>query len=835
LNRALSALSKCNGALVHASDEAALLQQICEIVVCTGGYRLAWVGYVEQDEGKTVRLVAKSGVDDGYIENAQITWADTERGRGPAGYAIRSGEACILRDIQRDPQFSLWRDEAVQRGYASIISLPLQEGSQTIGALNIYATEADAFDNPEVELLKELAEDLAYGIASMRNATERKRAEEAVLRSEAELRAFVESSPFGIFRTGIEGDRFLSVNRAVVKMLGYDSAAEVLSLSLSKDIYYDAEEREKALAPLLSGESSGAMEARFKRKDGTVVTARWSGRLVQDTSTGGRVLEGIAEDVTESKWTEQALQESEKRFRQVVEGAPVGVYIQTDGVFRYLNPAALAMFGAENASQIVGQEILDRIHPDSRDVVRERVHQVTEEKQAVPFLEQRHLRLDGSTVDVAVTAVPFDYKGRAGGLVFGCDISGRKREEEKRIALEQQLLQAQKMEAVGRLAGGVAHDFNNILMVIQSYTEMVQDRLPVDASLRKYTEQILKAAGRATSLTGQMLAFSRKQITSPVVLDLNSIIDDTAKMLKRLIGEDIEFRVDPGESLWTISADADQVVQILMNLCVNSRDAMPQGGLLTIATENITVENRKMDGCPYVPPGEYVKLSVSDTGMGILKEEQEHIFEPFFTTKEVGKGTGLGLAMVYGIATQNGGYVWVDSEAGQGACFTVCMPRVTRALACGTLPEAEAQPSGTETLLVTEDEQALREAMCDYLRGLGYTVMAASSGAAALAVAREYEGRIDLLITDVVMPKMSGRELAQMLEGLRPELKTIYMSGYTDDAVLRHGIQGMHATFLQKPFSLGILACKVRDMLGQGSTMYNRNDQQQGWPEVRTL
>ena len=288
----------------------------------------------------------------------------------------------------------------------------------------------------------------------------------------------------------------------------------------------------------------------------------------------------------------------------------------------------------------------------------------------------------GSPIPVALKISPtLDRQGTiVGASAIVRDITDRKRAAEQREKLEQQLRQAQKMEAVGRLAGGIAHDFNNLLMVIQSYTEMLQDSLPAHNPLRRNTQEIMKAAKRAASLTGQMLAFSRKQILSPVVLDLNAVIDETAKMLQRLIGEDIEFRVSSAESLWAIEADSDQMVQVLMNLCVNARDAMPQGGTLTIATGNVTVEEGGIGGQPPVhAPGDYVRLSVTDTGTGISKDMQERIFEPFFTTKEVGKGTGLGLAMVYGIVKQSGGYVWVDSELGQGACFTIYLPRTNGA------------------------------------------------------------------------------------------------------------------------------------------------------------
>ncbi len=814
LNRALSALSKGNDALVHATDEAQLLSQICEIVVQVGGYRLAWVGYAEHDGDKTVRLMAKSGVDDGYTEKAQITWDDTERGCGPGGTAIKTGKVCVLRDILQNPQFRLWRDDAVRRGYASVISLPLREGSQAVGVLNIYAHEPDAFDDREVNLLKELASNLAYGVASLRNATERRRTEAALRESEAKFRSFVEESPFGIFRSSFEGDRFLDVNPALVKMLGYASAEEALSITLTRDLYLTPQDRERTLAQLRRDRGCNGIEVRWRRKNGETITASLSGRLVRESVGGGQVFEGIVEDITERNRAEQALREGEERFRQVVEGAPVGMFIETDGILRYFNPAALAIFGAESASQIVGQGYLEIVHPDTRASVTERAHMVREERKAVPFMEERLLRLDGTVFDGEVTAVPFIFEGRSGALVFVRDITQRKREEETRRALEHQLRQAQKMEAVGRLAGGVAHDFNNLIMVIQSYTEMLQDSLPANNTLQKNTQAIMKAADRAASLTGQMLAFSRQQVTSPVVLDLNAEVNEAARMLKRLIGENIEFRVDSAKSLWAIEADSNQIDQVLMNLCVNARDAMPHGGALTIATRNVAAGEARIGRRPFVFLADCVTLSVTDTGMGISEDLQERIFEPFFTTKEVGKGTGLGLAMVYGIVKQSGGQVWVDSEPGQGACFTISLPRANGAAYPEIPAKAEEQARGTGTLLIAEDEEALREAMSDYMRSLGYTVLVASSGQEALSLACEHEGQIDLLITDVVMPKVNGRELSQMLASLRPDLKTIYISGYTDEAVLRHGIQEFAASFMQKPFSLGALARQVRDRLG---------------------
>jgi PAS domain S-box-containing protein len=623
------------------------------------------------------------------------------------------------------------------------------------------------------------------------------------------LQRIIDAMPYPVFYEDCER-RYIGCNRAFEKFYGITREAIV-----GKTVYEItpkelADIHSQADAELLSREGAQVYEGWVQSADGMRHNVIFHKATFEGLDGKLAGLVGAVVDITDRKRGEESLRKSEERFRQVVEGSPLGMYIQTDGLFRYLNPSALAMFGAQSAGQLVGQGFLDRIHPDCRAAVSERARSVGNGRRVAPFMDERYLRMDGEAFDTEVTAIPFIFEGRDGAIVFFSDVTERKREEKKSHGLEQQLHQAQKMEAVGRLAGGIAHDFNNLLMVIQSYTEMLQDHLPANDALRKNTREVIRAAQRGASLTGQMLAFSRKQIISPVVLDLNTVIDETAKMLRRIIGEDIELQVHT-ESLWTIKADPDQISQVLMNLCVNSRDAMPQGGTLTITTGNVTVGDGGIDGQPDISPGDYVKLSVSDTGTGISKDVQEQVFDPFFTTKEVGKGTGLGLAMVYGIVKQSGGFLWVDSKVGEGARFTIYLPRIKGVFVPEVL-KREARPRGVETLLVAEDEDALRGAMCEYLRSLGYAVLTAGSGQEALSAAKQ-QGHIDLLLTDVVMPNMSGRELSQTLGNQHLDLKTIYMSGYTDDAVLRHGIHEMGTRFLQKPFSLGTLAQKVRDTL----------------------
>jgi PAS domain S-box-containing protein len=396
-----------------------------------------------------------------------------------------------------------------------------------------------------------------------------------------------------------------------------------------------------------------------------------------------------------------------------------------------------------------------------------------------------------------------------GAICMALDITDRKQ-------LEEQFRQAQKMEAVGRLAGGIAHDFNNLLMVIQGYADLMTDRIPINDPLRRNAEQIQTAAQRATSLTQQLLAFSRKQILAPKILGVHSVVADMEKILRRLIGEDIELRVSAAPDLWLVQADRSQIEQVIMNLAVNARDAMPNGGRLTIETANVELDGSFSHSPTVLAPGKYVMLAVTDNGCGIDSKTQAHIFEPFFTTKEKGKGTGLGLATVYGIVKQSGGYIWVYSEPGQGTTFKIYLPRVQGAGAVTDRDrpgEIQAALRGSEVVLLVEDEAGVRELAREYLETSGYTVLEARDGHAALEMASAHGGHIHLLMTDVVMPGISGRELAQRMVKIRPDIKILYMSGYTDQAIVHQGILEDGAVLLQKPFSMGTLASKLREIL----------------------
>ena len=512
--------------------------------------------------------------------------------------------------------------------------------------------------------------------------------------------------------------------------------------------------------------------------------------------------ESVAED----------LRRSEEQYRQLVELAPEAIFIQTRGRFVFVNSAMAELLGASDPEEILGLPVLERVHPDARELVLSRMEAMRRDMRSVPLIEERWLRLDGSTVDVEVAASPCTYEGRAGAQVVLRDVTERKN-------LESQLRQSQKMEAIGRLAGGVAHDFNNILTAIAGYSEILQTRLEQDPALGAYATEIIRAAERAASLTRQLLAFSRKEMMDPRVLELNGVVSDMDRMLRRLIGEHIELETTLQPTLSRVRADPGQVEQILMNLVLNARDAMPSGGRLSIETRNIGRFEGHAIGLPEAGPGGWVELSVADTGIGMDRETQSRLFEPFFTTKEVGKGTGLGLSTVYGIVRRSGGQVTVWSEPGRGATFRVYLPAVDDPAARPRADTAvgESEPAGRrradETVLVVEDEASVRSFIREVLGERGYALLEARNADEAAAIFERHREPIHLMVSDVVMPGMGGPELAERLAGVHPETRVLFISGYAREGLFHDGRPGAEAAFLAKPFSPETLARAVREVL----------------------
>ncbi len=561
VNRTLRMLGNSNQVLIHIADESTLLNEICRIAVDVGGYRMAWAGYAEEDEAKTIRPVAQAGFDSGYLEFANVTWADCDRGRGPGGVAIRTGQPHIVHDVSGDPTFAPWREEAVRRGYQSVIAVPLIGEGRTFGILCIYADEVGAFDVEEVEILNELADDLAFGITAMRTRAEHRRA------------------------------------------------------------------------------------------------------------------------------------------------------------------------------------------------------------------------------------------------------------EEEKAALESRLLQAQKMEAIGQLAGGVAHDFNNILTVITGFGTLIKMAADKHEPTNvEYLDQILAASLKAANLTQSLLAFGRKQRINLAPHSIDDMIGKTGKLLERLLTEDIDLKITPAAQDLIVMADVTQIDQILINLAANARDAMPNGGLLSIRTEMAELDDEFIRTHGYGEVGRYALLSISDKGIGMDRATKERIFEPFFATKEVGKGTGLGLATVYGIVKQHNGYITVYSEPHLGTTFRIYLPLVDKKKDDET-PQSEKVKRGAETVLVVEDDEGVRKLTTEILRAHGYATMEAADGDDAVKVFMENQDKVDLVVLDVVMPKKNGKEAYEEIKKTHPNVRVIFTSGYTGDVILDKGIRGETVDFITKPLSPNGLLRKVREVL----------------------
>ncbi len=562
LTRALQATNKCNEALIQSNDEMELLHKVCNIIVETGGYRMTWVGYPEQDREKSISVVAEAGFVGDYIKNIKVCWADIPQGRGPVGMAIRTGQSCVIKNILDDPLFDIWRKEAIKHGYASLLVLPLKAESEVFGLLAIYSAKPDAFDEEETTLLTSLADNLANGITMLR------------------------------------------LHKAQVQL------------------------------------------------------------------------------------------------------------------------------------------------------------------------------------------------------------------EEEHEKLQAQLLHSQKMEMVGQLAGGIAHDFNNMLGVILGHVEMALSEKKLSQSIQADLDAIQRAAKRSADLTRQLLAFARKQIAMPHILDLNSTVEGMLSMLRRLIGENISLDWRPTAGQTLVKIDPSQLDQILVNLCVNSRDAITGVGRITIQTDRLSLNREEQTVHPDTIPGHYITLAVTDNGSGIEKKHHSHIFEPFFTTKEIGKGTGLGLSTVYGIVKQNNGSISFESARGKGTSIKINLP-----LHKETTDKVEYEPAdpvtlqNKKTVLLCEDQPDILNVCQRILVQQGYLVIPAATPHEAIRIASKHEGVVDLLLTDVVMPGMNGSELAFNVQSICPDLKTLFMSGYTADIIASHGVVEDGVNFIQKPFSGKQLVRSVRESL----------------------
>ncbi len=637
--------------------------------------------------------------------------------------------------------------------------------------------------------------------------TERKNAQTA-------LRELFEDSPIGIYRTTPEG-RIELANPALLRMLGYDSLEELAARNLESEGFERSSDRADFKCTLEKRGEIRGREEHWKRKDGSFLIVRESAKTKRDASGAVVSYEGMVEDVTEQKLAEEALRQSEAKYKALIEATDTGYAIfDSEGRLLDANAEYVRMTGRTSFDQIAGKSIREW----TADYDRERnwaQFQAFLKQAGVRNLEVDHADEHGNIIPIEVNATVVKSGGVSQLLAMCRDISGRKAAEAEKFKLEEELRQAKKLESIGRLAGGVAHDFNNLLTLINCYAEFIVNGLRPDDPLREDASQIQKAGERAAALTRQLLAFSRKQVLQPRTLNLNAMVGETEDMLRRLLGEDIDLitKLDPG--LGEVMADPGQIHQILMNLSANARDAMPDGGKLIIETRNIEVDSDFSARHPETVPGPYVLLTVADTGQGIDEATCAQIFEPFFTTKVLGKGTGLGLSTVYGIVRQSSGWIGVESELGKGATFRIYLPRIPTK----PLPDKkrEVTPSNLahgETVLVVEDQKEVLQLTHTALGSYGYVVLEAANGEEAVLVARRHSGPIHVLVTDVVLPGMNGRELAGQLAVSRPEMKVLFVSGYSESVISHRGVLDSGIEYLPKPFTPEGLAAKVREVLG---------------------
>jgi len=655
----------------------------------------------------------------------------------------------------------------------------------------------------------------AMGVfAVARDITEQKRAEEALQKSLTLYRGLIETTDTGFVILDQEG-KVLDANQEYVHLSGREDLSQIRGRNVVEwTADYEKERNAEAVAKCFREGRVRDLEIDYVNAQGKITPIEINATAVK--VDGAPQILTLCRDITERKKVEEALRSGEEKYRTILENIEDG-YFEVDiaGNLTFFNDSFSRIYGYPR-EELMGMN--DRQYTDQENAKRlfQAFNRVYKTGDSTKESDWEIIRKDGAkrSIEASVSLIKDSSGNRIGFRGLIRDVTERKRAEEEKATLQEQLRQSQKMEAIGRLAGGVAHDFNNLLTVIKGYCQLSLVEMKESTPLKDTLEVINKAAEKAAGLTRQLLAFGRRQIMEVRVLDLNDLLQNFDKMLRRIISEDIELVMLLGESLGKVKADPGQIEQVVMNLAVNAKDAMSKGGKLIIETANVELDKAYAQAHVAVTPGSYVMVAVNDTGTGMTPEVRDRVFEPFFTTKGKGKGTGLGLSTVYGIVKQSGGNIWVYSEPGQGTTLKIYLPRVDEPAEELKAQEAgEEFPRGSETILIVEDDKEVRSLAVRILKRQGYTVLDGSYGDQAFNVCRQHRGPIHLLLTDVVMPGMDGRALSESLSQLHPEMKVLYMSGYTDDAIIHHGVMDKGMNFIQKPFTIDKLIRKVREIL----------------------
>jgi PAS domain S-box-containing protein len=792
----------CNQVLVRAETESTLLSGVCAALIAKGDYRLAWVGFAENDEQKTVRPVAYAGFEDGYLEKLWVSWADTERGRGPVGTAIRTGRPAVCRNVLTDPNFTPWRSEALKRGYGSLVGLALSAEGKAFGALNIYAVEPDAFDAEEEELLTGLADDLAYGIRVIRARAERQQVAEALRREQILLKNLISTIPDHIYFKDRQS-RFIRINDAQATGFGLRDPAEAVGKTdfdmFSEEHAGQAYEDEQRI--MRTGEPLIGLEEKETWPDGHITWVSTTKVPLKDANGNITGIVGISRDITERKQAVERIREQ----AALLDKANDAIYVTAlDGTILYWNRGAERTYGWTSA-EVLNRRTTDLISPD---------HAALEALTPVLLKlgswsgERRQITKSGGMLEVfsRLTLVRNEQGQLRSIFAIDTDITEKKQ-------LETQYLRAQRLENIGALAGGIAHDLNNVLAPILMGAPLLR-QMVTDPTARALLKTMESCAQRGAAIVRQVLTFARGVEGERVPLQPRHLLSEMEGLAAETFPKSIRVESDAAADLWPVLGDATQLQQALLNLCINARDAMPGGGVLTLEAANIVLSKEAAEKIPDAQPGSYACLRVTDTGTGIPPEIEAKIFEPFFTTKGAGKGTGLGLSTVLGIARSHGGFIRVVTKVGQGTTFELYLPATKAEQVAVKKDSATPWPHARgEGILLVDDEAAVREVARQALMEFGYQVITAERGTEAIKVFQERRQEIQLVLTDMMMPEMDGPTLVAALRVLDPKVRIVGITGTSDTA----GINGLKtlelSALLAKPFTIKKLLTVIRETL----------------------
>jgi len=699
-----------------------------------------------------------------------------------------------------------------QAGLTSIVSIPLTCENEIYGILILLFKEPKIFSEIDTMTFTSLGIIISTAIANTSLLSTLKTESE----SGNKMRSALSGAGIGLMEWNIAGNT-VHADETCAELLGYEYSEHDFSIDQWEDLIHPddlASVRPRIDACLSGNTVNYEIEFRLRGSENPCKWLLHMGKIITYNENGAPVLlAGTVLDITRRKTAEMSLAESEEKFRTFTEFSPIPIMIYQDNKWIYANPSAIKITGY-SAAELLTMNFWEFVHPDFRDLIKQRGSERQEGGNPVSHYEFKIVHKGGDEKWVDFWAQPVNFKGKIAVLIAAIDITQRKNFEAKQKNLEEQLQHSQRLEAIGRLAGGVAHDFNNLLSPIMGYAELLLTECEEDIPLKRKLGEILKAAESAKALTGHLLAFSRKQLLQQNVINLNTLLDNFLLILKRTIRENIRIRLVPHTNLWNIMGDSGQIEQILMNMTINAQDAMPDGGDLIIETTNVTLDILYSDEHHQIDPGEYVLLTISDTGTGIDRETIENIFDPFYTTKPHGMGTGLGLSTVYGIVRQHRGHIHVYSEPGKGSSFKIYFPREKEEISNINTDRTTAEiVSGDETILLVEDETMVREMTARVLQSIGYSIIEASSAEEALKKAGTYNGTLHLLLTDIIMQDMNGIDLYQRISAKRPGLKVLFMSGYNPDLLDSLDLLVSTENYIQKPFSIKILSKKIKSIL----------------------